>query len=166
MKKLTTLTSAFIFSLFLAFGMTQTASAQVYSYNNGYNNSGYYNNYNNNYQNNYQQCNGVYTNYCTGYTPTVSSYYYTSGCYTYYYNGYTRSSSVVSYNCQTQNQRSITYSYSPTYYTYGYHNGSWYPGYSSSLLTNTGYNDNNYYTNYSNNNYSSCYWQNGYQICY
>lgn len=99
--------------------------------------------------------------------PQTNSYTYVNGCYTYYYNGDTRSTSVVSYNCQTTNNNnynynqpnyqsyyttpsySNSYSYSP-YYTYQYSNGSWYPG-STNNYYNSGYGSNNY--GYSNNSY-------------
>jgi hypothetical protein len=55
---------------------------------------------------------------CQSVVNNSPSYTYTSGCYTYYYNGQTRTTSVVSYNCQTQTQTyypvATTYTY-PTY---------------------------------------------------
>ncbi len=123
-----------------------------------------------------------------------ASYSYTSGCYTYYYNGYTRTTTITSYNCQTNNNtyypvttypvNTYTYPYSTTiapssqYYTYKYCNGSWQLSYygnntcSTIFNWNTGYNSyygtyNNYNYGYNNyNNYTSnCYYVNGYQVC-
>lgn len=136
-------------------------------------------------------CTGVYPNYCMGAIP--SSYSYTSGCYTYYYNGYTRTTTITSYNCQTNSTyypvttypvNTYTYPYSTTiapssqYYTYKYCNGSWQLSYygnnncSNIFNWNTGYNGyTGYYGTYNNYNYgynnytSNCYYVNGYQVC-
>ena len=68
----------------------------------------------------------------------------------------------------------VTTAYTPNspYYTYGYTNGSWYPGYQNSILgdlfTGNSYNT-SYYNGYNNNygNYGyNCSYQNGYQVCY
>ncbi len=168
MKTIITIT----FGLLLAVSTATTVSAQVYSdsYMGGHHHTttncggnitlypligvsvgcnNYYN-YQNNYR--YQQ------------PQTVYSYYYTSGCYTYYYDGVSRTSSISSYNCQTQPTytytQPVTYTYytQPTTYTY-----TTYPSYYNSGYTNTGY-----YNNYNNGTYyggSSCYYSNGYQIC-
>jgi hypothetical protein len=158
-----------------------TASAQYYgnmntsAYSYGANYSYPYNTTNYTHSSNYNygtfncdSCNNSYGAYNGG----VGSY--TVGCTTYYYNTRTGTqlyttnicnnySSYNNYNYQNY-QYPVNYTY-PTsytypsqYYTYGYADGSWYPGYSSSIFTNTGYN-----YGYSNSN---CYYQNGYQICY
>ncbi len=150
----------FTFGLLLAVSTITTVSAQVYSnsYGRGHHDNNYANcggnvslypylgvsigcsgNYNNNYNNYYNQQ-----------AQTVYSYYYTSGCYTYYYNGVTRTSSVSSYNCQTQptytytqpTQQTYTYYTQPTTYTYYTQPTYTYTTYPS-YYTNTGYN--NYY---------------------
>ncbi len=119
------------------------------------------------------------------YTP---SYNYTSGCYTYYYNGQTRTTSVVSYNCQSQTQTyypvATTYTYPsythPTqntyyygnsgYHTYNYCNGSWRSAYyGNTNCTNSWLSNGNmyYYTSPTHNTYQNgCYYQNGYLVCH
>ncbi|MBP6888075.1 MAG: hypothetical protein KBC21_00045 [Candidatus Pacebacteria bacterium] len=116
---------------------------------------------------------------------TTSSYSYTSGCYTYYYNGQTRTTSIVSYSCQSQTQTyypvATTYTYpsqvtqypyhSSGYFTYMYCNGLWRPSYyGNNNCDNLSYrNNSNYYgvINYTSsyNNLNNCYYLNGYQIC-
>lgn len=172
----------FTFGLLLAVSTLTTVSAQVYSTSYG---RGHHNN------NNYANCGGsvylypyvgatigcsnnynYYNNYSNTQPQTVYSYYYTSGCYTYYYNGVTRSSSITSYNCQTQptysysqnTQPTYTYYTQPTtytYYTQPTYTYSTYPSY----YTNTGYNS--YYN--SGNVYTPtnpCYYINGVYTCY
>ncbi len=105
---------------------------------------------------------------------------YTVNCITYYYDPRTGASLGQEQICTTPVYPTPTYPSYPTYptyptydygynygytytqpsqyTTYGYSNGSWYPGYSSGGIfgsfTNAGYNN------------SSCYYQNGYQVCY
>lgn len=170
----------FTFGLLLAVSTLSTASAQVYSnsyYNNGYNNT--YTNCGGNvtlypYVSASLGCGNNYThqnNYNYPQTQTVYSYYYTSGCYTYYYDGVSRTSSVSSYNCQTQ----PTYSYNQptnyTYYTQPTYTYSTYPSYYNSGYTNTGYyNNRNYNYNTYDNGFvytpqTNCYSSNGYYVC-
>ncbi len=114
--------------------------------------------------------NSSYVSYGSG----VGSY--TIGCVTHYYNTSTGAEISTQNICTTYNQPTsyyyttypattyypTTYTYPTTqYYTYGYNNGSWYPGYSSSIFSNT-------YTNYSGyQNYLNCsYNMYGQYICY
>lgn len=161
MKKilLTTLTASVVFlssSLF--------ASAQYYSQNQYTNYQSYL--YADNF-NNQQLTNCYYTN---TYPPT-----YYGNCqgmtYTYLNNGYGYQANYIpQYNYQTQHQPTYTY---PTntynnvgsYYTYGYTNGSWRPGYSTNNITNL-VNGVFQTANQLLSPNTNCYYQNGYQICY
>ncbi len=118
---------------------------QNYVYTNGYT---YQNNINNCYYTNtypptyYGNCQNVtYT-----YPANNQVVYYTAPTYTYpqHYTTY--------YQNTPYTQRPVG-----QYYTYGYYNGSWYPGYSTNNLTNL---FNNIFQN------SNCSYRDGYQYCY
>ena len=152
MKKilLTTFTVSVLF-----FSGSLFASAQYYYQNPNYTYTTYSNSYT--YQNSLNNC--YYTN---TYPPT-----YYGNCqgmnYGYLNNGY---------NYQVQYQQP-TYTYPNTnyynnvgpYYTYGYANGSWRPGYSTNNLSNL---VNNVFqtVNQALTPNTYCYYQNGYQVCY
>lgn len=163
----------------IGLGIAGLTSANAQYYDNYYNTS-YDSSYNSMYYN---------STYTTAYTqPAYTSYYgggsnygyygtggtgsYTIGCTTYYYNTRTGAQLYTQQICNntpvyTQPTYSypVQYSYPTTYtqpsqyYTYGYSNGSWYPGYSSGGIFGLGNIGN------TNSNYG-CYYQNGYQICY
>ncbi len=123
---------------------------------------------------------------CTTAYPTTNSYY-NNYSYSYpvttaysYQNTYTQNYSYpvsTSYPVTTSYPVSTAYTPASPYYTYGYYEGNWYPGYQNTTFTDL-FNSNSYgnsYNNYSiygdyNNNYNymnnGCYYQNGYQVCY
>jgi hypothetical protein len=146
-----------LFALGLGFMFTglSVASAQyygAYSYDTSYMSGGYTNTDYSNYYPQYQYGHG--SNYAGG----IGSY--TIGCTTYYYNTRTGTVLYTSYTCNTYQYTQPTcyytcttgynYNYSYPYYTYGYSSGNWYPGYSSSIFGNSGYNNYNYQTCYYN----------------
>jgi hypothetical protein len=118
---------------------------------------------------------------CTTTYPAYNNSYYNNYSYSYpvttaysYQNTYTQN-----YSYPVSTSYPVTTSYMPAspYYTYGYYEGNWYPGYQNTTFTDL-FNSNSYgnsYNNYSNyggynNNYNymnnGCYYQNGYQVCY
>lgn len=109
-----------------------------YNYQNTLNNCYYTNTYPPTYYGNCQTVNYTYpsTNQVVYYTPT------------YTYQQYP----TVYYQNTPYQQRTIG-----QYYTYGYYNGSWYPGYSTNNLTNL------VNTIFQGNN---CSYRDGYQYCY
>jgi hypothetical protein len=157
-----------LLALALSFTFTglSVASAQyygAYSYDASYMSGGYTNT---SYSNSYPSPQHYY-GHGNSYSGGIGSY--TIGCTTYYYSTRTGSVLYTSYTCNTYQYTQPTcyytcaagynYTYSSPYYTYGYTNGNWYPGYSSSFFGN---NYNNGYQNYLN-----CYYdQYGRYICY
>ena len=101
----------------------------------------------------------IYTGTC-GY----SSYYQTQYQYTYPSYSYSYSYPTYEYQTYQPSYQYNQYTSSPSqYYTYGYSNGSWYPGYSSGLLNSV---SNSFTNTYYNSQSQGCYYQNGYQVCY
>ncbi|MEZ0209299.1 MAG: hypothetical protein ACAH17_03945 [Candidatus Paceibacterota bacterium] len=154
-----------------------TASAQYYpsydygsySYDTSYTTTGYANtSYSSYYPQTYYG--GIYGKNSSTYNGGIGSY--TIGCTTYYYNTRTGAQLYTSYICSTYQPQPTTYTYSTTYpsypsytyptsqyYTYGYSNGSWYPGYQSSIF------DSSYNNGYQN--YLNCYHDMyGQYVCY
>lgn len=147
-----------------------------YSYDTLYNTTAYANTSYSNYYPQTYSGNNYGTNY-SNYNGGIGSY--TIGCTTYYYNTRTGSQLYTSYICsnyttpsayqyqtnyqyqqptyyQTQTYPVTSYpSYPSQYQTYGYNNGTWYPGYSHSILSGT------------SNTYQSCYYNSyGQYLCY
>jgi hypothetical protein len=118
---------SFVFGTLCMLSLTTLASAQVY-----YSYDGVYAPL---YQTTY---NGTQEYYNQNYN---RSYSYTSGCYTYYYNGQTNTTSVQSYNCQTNNNYTQVVTKQPVIYytepTVTYHTTPPTTYYTQPTVTNT-----------------------------
>jgi hypothetical protein len=108
--------------------------------------------------------------YTQSYPPTYygncygmnTTYNYQNTQYNYNYNYQYQNTYVPAqtYPVQSYYPVNTTYGAGSQYQTYGYSNGSWYPGYSNGGLGGV---LNNVINSYGNTN---CYYQNGYQVCY
>ena len=121
----------------------------------------------------YQNQNYVYSNYTNNYNQPLTNCYYTGTNPRTYY-GDCRGVVYEQNYYPNYNHHSNYYparNYQPYYYqqntlgqynTYGYNNGSWYPGYSTNNFSNliNGIAQTIIAPN------TNCYIQNGYQICY
>lgn len=167
MKKilLTTLTASFLFLSGSLFASAQYYDQSQYQYANQYTN--------------YQNQNYVYSNYGNNSQNITNCYYTGTNPRTYYgdcrgmireqnYTYQTNYAPVYTYQNQYPTNGYYQNNYNNNvgqYYTYGYANGSWHPGYSTNNISNM-FNGLFQNVNQGISQSANCYYQNGYQICY